>query len=225
MAGRLFTRRAQDSGWLRVRLANGDDEFLPEYTAVDVIGEAAGRTRFIIADGSISAGKEASVSTANAGRFLLAQGPGGAASMQATYRGAPAQEVSPFKGPLEQQWATLLFDGKSATVTLNSVWDGSYSPIPPGTHAILSPDRSHANIATTGYVKATPGMIGNDVWFPIGLDNQLVNSSRYVHVGHLSEGCVTVHQLDQWTAVYEYLISHRAPGSGGRKVGTITVRK
>jgi hypothetical protein len=145
--------------------------------------------------------------------------------MLATYNGAPAQEDSPFKGRLLQQWATLSFDGKTAVVTLNSVWNGEFHPIPPGSHAILSPDYSHAAIATTGYANATPGMIGNDVWFPIGLNGQLVNSSRYVHVGHLSDGCVTVHQLERWTAVYQYLISHRAPGSAGKRVGTLTVRK
>ncbi len=67
-------------------------------------------------------------------------------------------------------------------------------------------------------------MVGNDVWFPIGLYGSLTNSGRYVHVGHLSEGCVTVHQLEQWSALYEYLISHRVPGSSGKRIGSIVVR-
>lgn len=81
----------------------------------------------------------------------------------------PAEEVSPFKGKLKQQWATLSFEGQSATVTLNSVWNGMFQPVAPGTHAILAPDYSHKTISTAGYVAATPGMIANDVWFPIGL--------------------------------------------------------
>lgn len=69
------------------------------------------------------------------------------------------------------------------------------------------------------------GMVGNDTWFPIGLGNSLNNSSRYIHVGHLSEGCVTVHELGKWTALYGYLISHRVPGSRGLRIGQLIVRK
>jgi hypothetical protein len=68
-------------------------------------------------------------------------------------------------------------------------------------------------------------MIGNDVWFPIGLSGAPTNSSRYIHVGHLSEGCVTVHDLPKWSALYTYLISHRIPGSTGKQVGWLKVTK
>ena len=72
---------------------------------------------------------------------------------------------------------------------------------------------------------ATPGMVGNDIWFPIGLNGSTVNSSRYIHVGHLSEGCVTTHELKKWTALYNYLISHRVPNSMGKYVGQLKVQK
>jgi len=75
-------------------------------------------------------------------------------------------------------------------------------------------------ISTAGYVAATPGMVG----FPIGLNGTMQNSSRYIHVGHLSEGCVTVHELEKWTVIYQYLISHRAPGFTGKKVGELVVK-
>ncbi len=221
-----YTRRAEDSGWLSVRLTRGGAlTSLCEYTRVKVTREDAGRTYFIIKEGFTSVGEEASLKTENATKYLVAAGPGGAATVVATYRGAPAGEVSPFKGPLRQQWAELSFEGQTALVTLNSVWGGSYTPIAPGTHAILAPDYSHKAIATTGYVAATPGMVGNDVWFPIGINGALHSSSRYIHVGHLSEGCVTVHQLERWTALYRYLISHRVAGSGGKRVGSLVVRK
>lgn len=93
----------------------------------------------------------------------------------------------------------------------------------PGTHSILTPDYSHKLISTEGYAAATPGMVGNDVWFPIGINASLQNSSRYVHVGNLSEGCVTVYQLERWSALYTYLISHRVPGSAGKRVGSLVV--
>lgn len=127
-------------------------------------------------------------------------------------------QVQALTGPgirrrLLQQWADETFDGITARVTLNSIWNRDFTPIPPGTHAILAPDRSHGNISTAGYVSAAPGMHGNDVWFPIGLNGAATPSGRYIHVGHLSEGCITQHDLTQWSAIYDYLISSREPGS------------
>ena len=223
---KMFTRRAEASGWLSVRLTKGGQiASLCEYTQVEVTRKAEGRTFFKIVDGFIAVGDEASLVTANADKYLSKVGPLAAATLTVVYDGPPANEVSPFQGPLKQQWATLSFDGQSATVTLNSVWNGKFSPIAPGTHAILAPDYSHKLISTSGYVASTPGMIGNDVWFPIGLFGALYNSSRYIHVGHLSDGCVTVHELGRWSAVYQYLISHRAAGSAGKRIESLVVRK
>jgi hypothetical protein len=222
----IFTRRAEDSGWLSVRLSRTSQlASLCEYTRVNVIRENSGRTYFTIVDGLIAVGEEGSLTTANAARYLSTVGPGSAVTVVVTYAGAPAEEISPFKGRLKQQWATLSFGGQTATVTLNSVWDGRFQPIPPGMHAILAPDYSHKTISTAGYAAATDGMVGNDVWFPIGLHGSSSNSSRYIHVGHLSEGCVTVHQLEKWTAIYEFLISHRVPNSAGKRIGSLEVRR
>ncbi len=174
-------------------------------------------------DGYVSIGEEASLTNANAAQYLNVTSPARSASVTVKYQGKPVEEISKFKGKLIQQWAKLTFNEQSALVTLNSVWDGKFSPIPPGTHSILAPDYSHKLISTEGYVKAMPGMIGNDVWFPIGINHSMQNSSRYIHVGHLSEGCVTVHELEKWTALYSYLISHRAPGSAGKKLGQLVV--
>jgi hypothetical protein len=221
-----FTRRADASGWLSVRLSRtGQLTSLCEYTRVKVVRDINGRTYFTIADGYVAVGEEASLTTANAAKYLSKVGPDGAVTVSVTYAGAPTEEVSPFRGKLKQQWANLSFGGQTATVTLNSVWDGRFQPIPTGTHAILAPDYSHRAISTAGYASATPGMIGNDVWFPIGLFGSTTNSSRYIHVGHLSDGCVTVHQLEKWAALYEYLISHRSPGSAGKLIGSLMVRK
>src|ERR1039457_1174894 len=217
-----YTCRADQSGWLTVRLSRlSQQASLCEYTQVAILREDNGRTYFKILDGYVSPGKEASLTNINAARYLNATGPAGAAFITVEYQGNPTEEVSKFKGKLKQQWAKLTFDGQTASVTLNSVWDGNYSPILPGTHTILAPDYSHKAISTAGYVAATPGLIGNDVWFPIGINGSMQNSGRYIHVGHLSEGCVTVHELGKWTAVYNYLISHRAPGFAGKKVGQL----
>lgn len=222
-----YARRADDTGWLRVRLSRpGPDISLCEYTKVEILQEAAGRVFFRIADGNSGhVEDEASLKKDNAERFLSNIPPGGTATMEVRYTGEPAEEVSPFKGPLKQQWAELAFNGNYARITLNSVWDQNFTPIPAGTHRIMAPDVSHANISTAGYRSATPGLRCTDVWFPIELANTSGNSGRYVHVGHLSEGCVTVHELTVWNAVYDYLISHRIRGFNGKYVGTLIVRR
>jgi len=132
-------------------------------------------------------------------------GPQGAATVEVKYLGPPQQEYSPVRQEnLLQQWATETFNGVTAKVTLNSVWDRSFSPIPAGTHSILAPDFSHGNISTIRYAHAVSGgMLGHDVWFPIGLNGAKVGSSRYIHVGQLSAGCVTQYELTKWTDIYK----------------------
>ena len=152
-------------------------------------------------------------------------GPRGAATVWVQYQGEPSWEDSPFKGRLLQQWALMKVNGTELQVTLNSVYEGSTrhdTPIAPGTHTIFAPTFSRKRISTAGYVQATPGMHGNDVWFPVG---HTISTDRFIHVGHLSEGCITVHELAKWNAVYDYLISSREPGSMGKYVGKVMVHK
>lgn len=233
MAGNFkYTRRADDSGWLGVLLSDtGKLGFLCEYTRVAIVrkgtmGKEKDRLFFKISDGNSDfVGQEASLKQQNADKFLSDDGPGGPAVVRVKYVGSPTPEVSQFKGPLTQQWAKATFNGEHATVTLNSVWDQSFTPIPAGTHMIMAPDESHGNISTAGYRGATPGLRCTDVWFPIQLSGTSGNSGRYVHVGHLSEGCVTFHELIKWNAVYDYLISSRVPGVDGKFVGNLIVEK
>jgi len=234
-----YTRRASSDGWLRVQLTHAQptqfhgspimtkDWFLCEYTAVEMTKEENGRAYFVINDGYTCVGQEASLATENAAKYLSDQGPGSAATVNVRYVGKPSYEVSPYKGRLLQQWGELTVHGVlTAQITLNSFVDSKYTPVPPGHHLILAPDGSHReNGDTRGYAQATPGMVGNDIWFPIGLNGSHTNSSRYIHVGHLSEGCVTTHELPKWTALYEYLISHRVPSSMGKLVGQLEVTK
>ena len=222
-----YTRRPDDSGWLGVLLsASSSLGFLCEYTKVEMLKETVDRAFFRIADGnSDHVGKEASLKKENADKFLADIPPSGPATLQVCYAGPPSEESSPFKGSLTQQWAKAEFNGKQAVVTLNSVWDGTFTPIATGAHKIMAPDNSHANISTRGYRSATDRLRCTDVWFPIQLKGGVGNSGRYVHVGHLSEGCVTVHELKMWNDIYDYLISRRIPGPGGRFVGDLIVRK
>ena len=222
-----YTRRPDETGWLAVRLEpSGRIVSLCEFTKVLILGSRGGRTFFRIADGNGSyVGMEASLRDENAARYLSGNGPSSAATIVATYDGLPSNEYSPIRRDTQKhQWADISFNGLEARVTLNSVWGREYTPIPAGQHRIMAPDYSHANISTEGYRMAHPGQVScTDVWFPIALEGSADNSSRYIHIGHLSEGCVTIYELLKWNALYDYLINKRIPHSQGKFIGTLIV--
>ena len=65
-----------------------------------------------------------------------------------------------------------------------------------------------------------PDLKHHTVWFPIEYDGN--ENSSFVHVGNVSEGCVTMYELKMWNPLYEYLISNRLD-KDGKYVGTITI--
>ncbi|MBO3706666.1 MAG: hypothetical protein J5X21_09690, partial [Candidatus Accumulibacter sp.] len=83
---------------------------------------------------------------------------------------------------------------------------------------ILLPDVPHKAEYTRFYRQSEPALIHDQVWFPIRFED----NSRYVHVGNVSEGCVTVLNLTTWSQVHELLISHRVD-AGSVAVGTMVV--
>jgi hypothetical protein len=214
-------------GWLLIKLSPSQkDAFICEYTKVTMVKSEGGRTYFKVADGLSAVGLTASLSDENARRLLLKTPPSQAIATVKVKYGVRKEENSPFKGPLLQQWGALNVSGPPITVTLNSIWTGEFSPIPEGVHRIMAPDYSHAQSSTLGYRNSYPGRIkANDVWFPIELAGTTGNSTRYVHLGHLSEGCVTVHQVERWNVVYDFLISHRLPDTNGKYVALLEVTK
>lgn len=223
----LYTRRADDTGWLGVKLEpNGPVVFICEYTKVTLTKKINGRTYFRIAEGNGEyVGREASLKDENAAKFLKTGGLSGPATVQVKYAGKPERVRSEIRGDTNlQQWAVATFNGNTANVTLNSVWGHGYTPIPVGRHKIMAPDYSHANIPTSGYRAAHPDQIRcTDVWFPIALQGTTTNSSRYIHIGHLSEGCVTFYELLKWNAIYDYLINKRERGNNGKLIGDLIV--
>lgn len=217
---------SEPDDFLKVAFENGNATFLCEYTKVTLIKRERGRIYFKISDGWNShVGQTAYLSEKNE-HFLSKSGPTLNSEVVHVQYATRSQEISPFKGKLDQQWATLNINNQHIQVTLNSVWSTRYTPIPPGRHRIMSPDNSHAQISTRGYREFHPGKIkANNVWFPIELAGTAGNSSRYVHIGHLSEGCVTVHDLLHWNNVYDFLISHRIPNTNGKYVAFLEVKK
>ncbi|TDN54041.1 hypothetical protein EC843_10182 [Buttiauxella sp. JUb87] len=226
----MYSRKATEEGWLKVKLDNGNFDFLHENVKLIVKGEKNGRLYLLVAsDKSNLIGQTISLQQENALKYLSSKGPmQKSASIKVEYVGKPVKTTSRFKGDLIQQFANLYVNGSIIKVTLNSLWPPkySYSPIPAGVHKLMSPDNSHAkNAPTDWYRKAfSPGVITcNDIWFPIELNGEGGNSSRYIHLGNLSEGCVTVYDVEKWNVVYDYLINHRIPGTKGMYVGEITV--
>jgi len=210
--------KSEDSGWLMVLGKSGvKTTDICEYTKVTLLQEKNGRTYFKIETGPRK-GWEVSLKKENAAKYLNKTPPEPtAAELIVTYQGREKDWYSPVKGKsYEQQWAEISFNGDTARVTLNSIWDNSYTPIPVGVYRILVPDNPHLSM-TEGYRRAEPGLKYDTVWFPI----EHGDNSRYVHVGNVSTGCVTNTTLGKWNALYKYLISHRPDGTS---VGTLTVQ-
>ena len=111
----------------------------------------------------------------------------------------------------------MAVEGVQADVTMNTNWGVGYYPLPAGTYNVGTPDAPHAGDMTNYYRAVAPSLIHDQVWFPI----QFADKSRYVHVGNISDGCVTVISLEQWPKVCEALISHRS--DDGAYVATLTV--
>lgn len=222
--------------WLHVRREKtGKNVAICEYTKVTMIRSEDGYTYFKIADGtSDCVGETVSMRDQYVELYLSKTPPGVSAStLSVKYEKRSHATSAPRRNQdLDQQWGVLILPraNKSITVTLNSVWAQSYTPIPPGVHRIMAPDAPHNSHNTDFYVEFAKrnGMgdvIADQVWFPIELAGSRGNSSRYIHLGNLSEGCVTVYALERWNEVYDFLISHRLPDTKGRYLAYLEVTR
>lgn len=227
-----YVRRADDKGWLGFRPMFSHEAsfiYLCEYTKLVMVKASEKYAHFQVKDGNSGfIGKEVALSHRNVPLYLSDIGPEkNAATIRVKYANLEKGVRSEIKNfAFTQQWAVAEFSGISARVTLNSVWGRAFTPIAPGRHRIMAPDFSHAEVDTSGYRAAYPGkIICTDVWFPIALEGTETNSTRYIHIGHVSEGCVTLYELIKWNALYEYLINKRVPGAQGRFVGYLIVEQ
>lgn len=108
----------------------------------------------------------------------------------------------------------LLKFGNGITVKAHSM---ASDPVPTGTHDLMLPDYPHRY----GYIEDS---VFSYAWFRIG-----ESSSRYLHIGNVTLGCITVGAAEtgapedrkQWTAIYNYLINCRA--GNNKSVGKIYV--
>ncbi|MBN3788746.1 hypothetical protein [Burkholderia sp. Ac-20353] len=211
-----------DSGWL---LVGRDDipraqwKSLFKYCKVMLIGSKGDRTYFKILEGE-SKGNIAFLSKANANEYLGKIAPKQQpAELVMNYgRFEPRWESISRQEYLPQQLANGVLNGIHFEAAMNSNWKGDFFPISPGTYTILLPDFPHKKDYTNQYKIEHPKLSHHQVWFPISHGN----NSRYVHVGNVSEGCVTILSLTKWSTIHEALLSHRGPD--GNSVGTLIVK-
>ena len=214
-----YVNLVDDTGWIRILGESGQSVYLFEYTKLKLAGSSAGRTQFEVMDGPLKSVK-GSLSDANARIYLGSRAPiQTGAVLNVTYGKPDPKWFSAARGQtLNQQLATGAIAGAHVDISLNSVWvpqpDSSgrmltYSAIPKGKYKIRLPDVAHKADMTDFYRRVAPTLKYDQVWFPIEFGDR----SRYVHVGNLSEGCVTVPSLEKWALVYKALISHRVPGT------------
>lgn len=217
----LYVNRVGDDGWLQALDSDGSTRLsLCKYTRVKVTKVTGGRTYFKVEDGTHT-GKTLSLVDANAGLYLGSKAPAASsAKVTITYAKYTPGWISAARNgqALDQQMALLELGALKVKVTMNTVWNGTFYPLPAGNYTILLPDVPHAGDMTRFYRRTEPSLKHDQVWFPI----KFGDNSRYVHVGNVSDGCATVLDLALWDDLHEALVSHRGPD--GKSVGELTVK-
>lgn len=232
-----YTKAIDTTGWLHVKLEpSGTAGFLPEFVKVQIAKEED-RTFFLIREGRYK-GQMASLKKENASKCLVDVKRGSGAKLVAKMGPGYQELYSKPKGEMNKQLiSTLAFDGKSATITLDSNVTFRETnktsplfnqilqskPLPKGVYKILAPESAKGAEYTAFYrtgVGGDPDLKYDTVWFAI--EYAKTYNSNFVHVGNLSEGCVTMYELGKWNALYAYLISNRLDAEG-KYVGTITI--
>ncbi len=220
LSGILYVNKTPSDGWLKTHDPSTlKYEYLCKYTKVKVLESKKGRTYFRVLDGA-NAGKTLTLADDNAKEYL-GKTPSISSRLEivVTYGKYEAQWYSKAREVgLDQQWAVLTAGGLQVNVTMNTVWDKNYAPLPAGEYTILLPDNPHDKNMTRYYRNTEPSLKYDQVWFPI----KYQDNSRYIHVGNVSEGCVTVVDLAKWADIHEALIRHRSPDGYG--VGKLIVK-
>lgn len=235
-----YTISPDNTGWLTVAAGN-ERIALPEYTKVTMLREEKGRVYFQVMDGNVGVGKIASLKKENEKYLSKTSSTNQDITIEVTYGKIAADTTSANSYVKMQQWALLKYAGGTINITLNSMLPG-YSALAPGDYKIMTPVTSHAprvdpvtgvpsGASTEPYVilsrqsRRNPNDArGHDAWMPIALNDQPYDG-RFLHVGHLSEGCVTIREEDLWEPLYKYLIKNRLPNSKGKFVAKLRIKK
>lgn len=165
-----YVSKVGKDAWLLVKLDNGNMVSLPWCLKVNVLQTKNDRDHFEILEGAYK-GSKASVSLKNksTGESYLIRGN---------------KHLSPAQVTFNRATQSLSFGGKGPFSAFSGAF-GAYTQIGTGSYELSIPDAPHsatraAYDAYTNYHKT---------WFRIGTS---LSGSRYLHVGEISEGCVTV---------------------------------
>lgn len=220
LSGTLYVNKVGKDGWLQAKSKSGELVPLFKYLRVGEVTSREGRTYFKVMEGPHQ-GRVLSLSDLNAKVHLGIKGPKrGPARITVTWGKYDERwPSSAWPQALPQQLAKIQIGEISVAATLNTIWTRDFYPLPAGIYTVLLPDGPHRQGITERYRNAEPRLQFDQVWFPILFDN----NTRYLHVGHVSEGCVSVTDLASWSVVHEALLSHRT--ADGRGVGQMVVRK
>ncbi len=212
----LYVNKVPISGWLTVKLRSGRKIHILEYTKVKILETKLGRTWFLLLDSGHN-GASASLSEAHAKEYLGKKAPL-QTGVNIMVQRQKIEEIYSLtrKELISQETAILRVNALQMKITLNSVIkepkkkQEKHTALPPGQFRVRLPDLPHDKDLTAEYrLREEPNLRSDQVWFPI----EYGDNSRYIHVGHLSHGCVTVMQLAQWNTLYQTLIGHRMSGT------------
>ncbi|MDI2113899.1 hypothetical protein [Commensalibacter nepenthis] len=232
-----YTKAADKTGWLWIKLENDPEptvkKTVSEYTKVTIQKKEGGRTYFLIQEGRY-ANQVGSLSDANVSKCLIPFKRGNGAVLNVKKIGRKIEKSPFFPRPYNQLFSTLSFNGKTARITIDSDVDFEErnpaspnngkilhsKPLPDGKYKILAPTYSGNPDFTIGYRAAYPNLKADTVWFHI--EYAPTYNSNFVHVGNLSEGCITCYEISKWNDLYDYLITNRLD-SKGKYIGTLII--
>ena len=224
-------------GWVAGENASGKRVSLCEYTKVKLLEKDNGRVYFRLLDGNCE----------EVGNILSMKEKGAVQYLHRGKREAGINiEVIDFEivdnvrsvqrgnEKLSQRTGVINFSGLSIPVTLSTITynpssalNWRYSPLPVGIHKLKAPDYPHIG-GYSAFYRVNESIPQFDlVWFRIECDAL----ARYLHMGHVSEGCLTVVNINAWEALYHKIICCRSDGNntdipgGGMYIGQITVIK
>jgi len=163
-----YVSKVGRDAWLRVRLDTGGEISLPQYLKVCLVKTQGDRDFFEILEGPYK-GRTGSVSRKSpADSYLL--------------KGTPHQSAGTVRFDRTQQ--ALWYGNKGPLNAFTGEFAG-FTQVPTGVYNLQIPDAPHS-ATREGYYAFTSY---HKTWFRIGLS---LAGSRFLHVGEILEGCVTV---------------------------------
>lgn len=179
--------KTKSDGWLGFKLEDDSIISLCDYTRLVYLKEQNDRVYFKIND--ISSTHNNRICSIKKSAFPLL-------FTKEAYTKKDVLLFLKYKGDTQ---GTLIVNGKSYTAELTH-----NNRIEIGTHRVMRPDSPHG--LARGY-----GVSGNLVWFPISVASEGGTSrGRYLHVGRVSAGCISISDTDKWVEIYNYLIKYRS---------------